>query len=298
MQHTSDNTQVSKIEQALERGVPAVLSDAERSDMKRTLFAHIDAQNTVREPLPSPFFGPWMRFTAGAFAVLCVMSMTGVAAEWSLPGEPLYAVKLDIVEPVMLAFELPDATPVAEHVWRLERRLSEVRALQAESALDATTAAVVIEEVTQSVQTVEAEADGAIRTNAAEALQSIDRAAALIDAHDSLLIVHDTEDALDVLAYELDDARDAAVEDLLTETASSSLAEYVDVSIDDISATIDAATLSDTTHDAVEAYMEEALHALDDLSDTSLAETVEHVSEANQRILIETYLAEEVSNGL
>ena len=274
------------LEEVLRKGEPDTLSLSERTDMKRTLLAHINL-HVEKVPTRSPFTGFFPRIILGAAFACLVVVFTGVAAENSGPGDPLYLVKLQVIDPITMAFELPHGDIIAAHTWKLERRLEEARILEEEARLDDAVAAVLIEEVTESARAIEDEVDGVVHANTSAGLVSIDRVSALLDAHDAVLTGHDLANTLGMLSHEVNDARNAAVVDILQNAASTSVSDYIDASLQDIAESLEGGTLSADTINSIEVYIEEISVTL---AEADYAETVEHISEANQRILVEAYL--------
>jgi hypothetical protein len=287
MKEETYHNNIQQIESTLQKGVPDTLSLSERTDMKRVLFSRIDGQ-VKRAPVRSPFFGFLPRIALGAVFASVMLVFTGVAADQSMPGDALYMVKLKVMEPVTRAFEIPDADPVAEQIWLLERRLDEARILEANAVLNGEAATVLLEEVSESARAVELEVDAMVHADTSKALVSIDRVSALLEAHDELLTNHDLANMLSLLSYDVDDARNEAVADMLQNAASTSVSEYINASLHDIAASLEDGNLSPGTIDSIEGYIEEVATAL---TEADYAETVEHISEANQRILVEAYLS-------
>ncbi len=125
------------------------LSESERISMRNTLLAHMSAH-----PAKAPFairmadalaaladsFGEQstgsLRFVPAALAMVMVVGLgTAYAAEGAVPGDALYAVKLNVNEPLQGALALTEKSKASWQTERIERRLTEAEALAAEGRL-------------------------------------------------------------------------------------------------------------------------------------------------------------------
>jgi hypothetical protein len=130
------------------------LTKTEAQDMREHLLAYSDMHNTITAPTVSPFFSYFSHvrialsqisfsrpLIASGLILVILVSGTGVsyAAEDSLPGQPLYAVKVSVVEPIQGALI---TQPVAKAQWEntlASRRLDEASKLAAQNNLGTTT---------------------------------------------------------------------------------------------------------------------------------------------------------------
>lgn len=116
------------------------LSASERTRMRAELAAFADL-HTLPTPAPkrSPF-AEW-RMLSRAFAVLLLMvgvvGGSAYASSDALPGDPLYAVKLSIAEPLQATLIPTKEGKAAWHAVLAERRLEEAAKLAVEGKLDA-----------------------------------------------------------------------------------------------------------------------------------------------------------------
>jgi hypothetical protein len=145
------------------------------------------------QKISSPFsiFYSYSRIAiVGAMAILLLVGGTGVsfAAQNTLPGQPLYAVKVDVTEPLQGAFI---TSPVAKAEWQntlAERRLEEATTLAAQNNLSSSTEAYIGSQVALHVQASEQDSDALAA--AGEATSSLSNQADLqarLDAHTQLL---------------------------------------------------------------------------------------------------------------
>lgn len=125
------------------------LTDSERVSMRNALLAHI-AEHPAKLPLSMRFaemlrslgdaFGSQrestLRFVPATLAMVLVVGLgTAYAAEGALPGQPLYAVKLNLNEPLKGAIAVSESAEASWQTERLERRLAEAEVLLAKGEL-------------------------------------------------------------------------------------------------------------------------------------------------------------------
>lgn len=125
------------------------LSQSERLLMRNTLISHMQ-ENPARVPfrirvadmltsLADALGGQTatrMKFVPSALAMVLVIGVgTSYAAEGALPGDALYAIKLNVNESVKGAFAVSDESQASWHTEKIERRLVEAEALVAEGKL-------------------------------------------------------------------------------------------------------------------------------------------------------------------
>lgn len=123
------------------------LSDAERARMRSELAAYASYHGVRALPKRSAAQG-WLahfrRPLPAALGILvAVLAATGgiaYAAEGALPGNPLYGVKVGVVEPVQGAFAVSTEAQAAWQMTLAERRLFEAATLAAHNELSTTTA--------------------------------------------------------------------------------------------------------------------------------------------------------------
>jgi hypothetical protein len=148
------STDEQKIVDFLDALRHVTLSKTEAQDMRERLAAYSDMHNAISAPIRSPFFSYFSQtrsvFSRASFSrpliaigmvLVILVGTTGVsyAAENSLPGQPLYAVKVSVVEPIQGALI---TQPVAKAQWQAElanRRLNEASTLAAQNNLGTST---------------------------------------------------------------------------------------------------------------------------------------------------------------
>lgn len=140
------------------RSFPKIrLTARERAEVRRTLV------NLMQQyPLPESTLRPRMRLflrpVAFTLALLLVITTAGVgityAAERSLPGSPLYAIKINVNEKIQGTLA---STPQEQAQWniqRIERRLEEAEQLIASSRLDIQTSTSLADAVTKNRKSI------------------------------------------------------------------------------------------------------------------------------------------------
>lgn len=134
---------------ALLKGVR--LSEAERSAMLKNIYREA-AATSVTKAVPSPFsftaFFQNHRYASSFAVVVFLMAGMAEASALSLPGDPLYGIKINVVEPVALALQLSETSKNEYRVAVLQERIEEIQKLKAEGRLsfDAETISHVIAE--------------------------------------------------------------------------------------------------------------------------------------------------------
>jgi hypothetical protein len=151
------------------------LTKTETDSMRENLRAYADLHTTptlleISKPILSPFsfaYGTsYIRTYSRAFAslalvILLLVGTTGVtyAAGNTLPGQPLYVVKVSVVEPIQGALI---TNPVKKAEWQNEltqRRLVEASTLAAENKLSSSTQVYLAQAVTEHVTQSENDSD-------------------------------------------------------------------------------------------------------------------------------------------
>jgi hypothetical protein len=118
-----------EIEKILQRPASVSLSASEKTDMKSALISHAQESLRYERPVVSPWSG-WLKQASVSFAAtVLVMVGTAYASDDSLPGEPLYAVKVHVVEELVGFTKLDTDDKFAYDVALMETRLDELQEL-------------------------------------------------------------------------------------------------------------------------------------------------------------------------
>lgn len=156
---------MNKLYEQLNRDAAHIrLTPGEKNAMRAAIFG---APSTVAVHRSRYIFmsSVWMRALAAVLIVVFAGSGTAFASQGALPGQPLYAVKTKIVEPVRLALAGSPAAKAAVHVAIAQERVAEAEALAQQGALDATTSEQLAGDFEQHAQSAVALADEASSTD-------------------------------------------------------------------------------------------------------------------------------------
>lgn len=295
---SSNNSSSKDIEVRLTQNDQPVLSVSEKLDMKSSLMTYADFYTPVSTSPVLPWYRTSTLFTpvVSMVVLLVVIVGTGTSVANSLPGESLYAVKLQVVEPLEFALFSPADSIARTQTVLMERRLEEVHQLLDETgvlsvaATDDVTAA--LAEYTDTLtSSIANEATSTVST-----LAVLDTASALIDAHDVLLnqdaSFDDSEEMFNSLADTLKDTQIEYVSELITDTGTSTLSIYLDQALDDIASELSQTEHTTGTVASTSDYLDEATGAL---SRQQYEDAHEAIAEANQLLLTEGYIEDDES---
>lgn len=196
------------IEYALRELRGITLADKAKARLRADLSAYADFHAAVpagATPAPAASRGSfawlslhaWYRAGAALLAVLLIAGGTAYASEDALPGSPLYTVKVNIKEPIEVAFAASPLEKAEKHAELAERRLEEATKLAVNASLDEGTQAYLEQEFGEHVDDSLAAADTLAQSGEEEA--SLD-----VRSHlESSLVAH--ADILDLVEDKLDD---------------------------------------------------------------------------------------------
>lgn len=112
------------------------LSDAEKTAMLKGIYSEGDIPNVT---MPSPFtftaFFQSHRYVSTFAAVVLLIGGTAHASFDSLPGDPLYGIKVNVIEPAVLTVRLEETAKNEYRVAILQERVEEIQKLKAEGRL-------------------------------------------------------------------------------------------------------------------------------------------------------------------
>jgi hypothetical protein len=115
------------------------LSPKEKQSMRVQVYAMMEVPRAV--PSTYRWFSPRFSVPIAALLLIGLTSGTAFAAQSALPGDPLYAIKVNVTEPVQGALATTPKAKAEWHVQVAETRLEEGEALAASGKLTATTSA-------------------------------------------------------------------------------------------------------------------------------------------------------------
>lgn len=229
------------------------LTDAEKARGRALLATRMQANPL---PVASPFMpwlSPWVR--GGVLAtVFLMLGATGVAAASAdaLPHEPLYAVKVGIVEPVRIAVTLDPKARAALQVELADTRLKEIARASVEHPLPPEAAERVASLLSEHIESAQ-ETISALDTNRkpADALELAAELQATLESHAEVLTDVDASTPAinapltavqEILEREAEQTRDLAEEAAtgLEDIPESELAEPVADHAEETGAALDA----------------------------------------------------------
>ncbi len=286
------------IEQLLASGKTHSLSSTDKNAIKSLLLSHATAslQHEVKKA-PSPWMTWFLRGSVSFAAVLVMFIGTAYAAQDSLPGEPLYAIKVHVVEEVIALTKTETSERMTYDLSLMETRLSELQALSGQteilSAKDLEVIGDQIEEhATHLTDTIEittvAELPHEEKIELLSKLSGITQAqVAITTADDNLTTI--SEAILD-MQTNTDDSLAGVVQDFASEQEAEVVEQYLSEQITEVSEQVTESTTDEATRDFVEYHLTEAN---DSLADGAITEAIISVLEAQQTIGAEAYLEEQ-----
>lgn len=283
------------IEQLLMSGKKLTLSTDERSSIKSTLLAH--ATQTLqheKRSIPSPWTSWVLRGSVSFASLLIVFVGTAYASQDSLPGEPLYAMKVHVVEEMIALTKIEPSERVAYDISLMETRLTELKALADQSETPAQEDLTALtdqigEHITDIAITLDttntSEMPHEEKIKALSKISGIAKAQAKITKNEEDLsviseTVQDTQDSAS-------DSLNSAVQDFANDQPAESVNEYLSDQITVVSEQISASTTDENTRDSAEQH----LHDVDEsLIDGNTTDALVSVLEAQQTIAVDAYL--------
>lgn len=283
------------IENLLMSGGKLSLSTHEKTSIKSTLLKH--AQQTLkyeRGPIPSPWTSWVLRGSVSLASLLAVFVGTAYASQGSLPGEPLYAMKVHIVEEMIAFTKTEPNEHVAYDISLMETRLTELQALadQSETPTQEDLAALTdqigehVADITTTLETTKtSKMPHEEKIKVLSKLSGITKAQAKItkDEKDLSVISETVQDTQETTS----DSLNSAVEDFADEQTAELVNDYLSDQIAVVSDQINASTTDENTRDSAEQHLHDADESLID-GDTT--DALVSVLEAQQTIAIDTYL--------
>jgi hypothetical protein len=135
------------------------LDARERTSMREQLLAYTEAHPMPAKALPSPFWSVFasspLRYALSALLIFGTLGGVTYAAEDTVPGDILYAVKVSVTEPAVQSLAVSEQAKAKWQATRAERRLSEAVRLAAEDKLDADTSTYLAREFEKAADSTE-----------------------------------------------------------------------------------------------------------------------------------------------
>lgn len=107
------------------------ISDVKKNAMLSSIYSESMISNWSTPSLLSPYFSFFKQKTFVALAaVVLLISGTAHASAQSLPGDPLYGIKVNVLEPIRLTFRLSDRSKNEYKISLLKKRVDELEQLK------------------------------------------------------------------------------------------------------------------------------------------------------------------------
>lgn len=282
MKQDSDN-----LEHLFAPSKTVALSASEHQELWESLKAYAEF-HPAKQPSKKSFFAHSLyRFASVSVAGLTLFVGTAYAAQTSLPGDTLYPIKVEVVEPLLGTLETSEADKLAYQVALLERRLDEVQQLEVVAAEEPEVTSIsseyIEEHVSDLLEVVAMDSDESLGEELV--LETLTRAKGIARAHD---VIHDsiTSNSADIPSVA---KIDAAYETEATSFAEEHPAEaltYIESILDDF----DEATATSTTDTPSEVTPEKLSEVADALKEGSIDEALSSASELQEELIVSEYL--------
>lgn len=288
------------IENLLMSGKKVSLSTHEKANIKSVLLDH--ATQTLKHErlsIPSPWTSWVMRGAVSFASLLIVFVGTAFASQDSLPGEPLYAMKVHVVEEMVSLTKLNLDDKISYDVLLMETRLSEIKTLVLAGDIiepdDLNGIALQIAEHVDEITTAFEDAEENEVSNE-EKIETLSKLTGIIEAQEE---VAETSKDLGSLADKIHSSQQesetslmSAVEDFVDEESPETVSEYLSDQIAEVGTDANATTTDEVVRDGVESYLNEVSEYLIEGSTTN---ALDAILEAQQIIDTDEYI-NEVSN--
>lgn len=285
----------TEIEQLLIKERDLSLKREEKLSIKTMLLDH--AAQTLRYE-KRPVVSPWMSWlTKGSMALaslLIVASGTGYASQSSLPGEPLYAVKVNMVEEMVELTKINPRDRIAYDITLMETRLSEIKEILAQDeTLQSEDFEVLTDQIEEHVdectQTLN-QTENTVMTyeqkiEALTALSGVAKAQVRITQDDAELT--GVSDTLEGTRKSASNALESTVEHFVDDESAEVVHDYLSDQITEVGAYIQASTTDARIRDSALRH----IHDVDEaLTDGDADEAVMSILEAQEVFTVHTYL--------
>jgi hypothetical protein len=283
------------MEQLLMSGKNLSLSSHEKASIKSALLEHISQSlKHEKQPIPSPWTS-WVLRGSVAFASLLIMFIgTTYASQDSLPGEPLYVMKIHVFEEMVALTKIQPSEHLAYDLSLMETRLKELQTITNQSEihspedLTAVSTQIVahVTDITKLLETVnESEIPETDKITALSTLSSITKAQAKVIKNESELssITEITINTQEITS----DILNSAIQDFTADQPIESVNEYLSEQLTTISQQLHASTTNETARDTAGQHLQNVDEAL--ISGNTTAALIS-ILEAQQTIESEEYL--------
>lgn len=290
------------IENLLMSGKKLQLEESEKATVKSMLLQH--AQKSIqyeRKSIPSPWSSWVMRGSVSVASLLLIFVGTAYASQDSLPGEPLYAMKVHVVEEMVALTKVTPDEKVAYDTVLMEKRLSELQQLiEIEETPEPEVLEAVADQIDEHIAhvtevidtTPENEFPHESKIDALTKLSGISKAQSKIAKHEKKLatIVSSLEGS-DTTASE---SLVSTVEEFVNEGTPEEVNSYLSEQITDVGEQVQASTTDETVRDTAERHLNDVNEAL---TDGDTGEALISILEAQEVIDVEAYLEQSIETS-
>jgi hypothetical protein len=215
-----------------------------------------------------------------------VYKRQGYAAQNSLPGDSLYTLKVEVIEPLAGTLETTEAEKLAYQISLLERRLEEVKLLQEENPDSVAISTEYVDEHVESILAVVSEdTDASLPEDLV--LETLVKAKGITRAHEILneeqTIASTTQEPID----KLDVAYEATADSFAEEHPSDALT-YLDSILEEFD-TADNASSTTPMTETTKTDLDDVAAALEE---GSIDEALSSASSIQEELLVTEYLSE------
>jgi hypothetical protein len=281
------------IEQLLQRGEGA-LAPTDKAAIKAALLAHAHESLRYESKSALSCWSSWLMRGASSFAVFTLLFVgTAYAAQDSMPGEPLYAMKVHVVETMIAQTKFDTTSRLAYDTALMEARLAELRTLTEQSLPpEPEVVALVASQIDEHMNdVVNAIAETTEELSHEDTIAALTNMSALAEAQVRL-----TEDKVGYRALKdgVEDAvviTDGAIEDAVADftatTEVETVGEYLREQIEELGSHMTATSTDDAGRAVVEEGLRDAGAAL---AEGAVSEAIMVVTEVQQAIITENHI--------
>lgn len=250
-------------EELLQTGKNISLSAGERDEMKSTLLSYAQYHGVKEKTAPRRAWTSlvWVRTMAASAVALVLFVGTGYASTDSLPGEPLYALKVNVVEELVTATKFTEQSQLAHNTVLTNRRLAEVRELARTDRLTAESVTALETELDELVfelhEIIESDTDGSLTTEST--LEATNNTAAITAASNKIVRTKASADIAELLEDVVDDAaafNTEEMQDFITSASDDMISQYIADQLQELSQQVSAG-MATSTRLKTQEYIEE-----------------------------------------
>jgi hypothetical protein len=283
------------IEQLLMSGKKLSLSTHEKALIKSTLLEHATETFKHETPAVPSLWTSWMIRSSISFASLLIVFVgTAYASNDSLPGEPLYAMKVHVVEEMISLTKTNPEERVAYDIKLMENRLVEIKEIVRNNIdIAPENLAVLTDRIDEHVSdvTITLEETSSDQIPHEEKIKMLTKLSGVTKAQ---IKIAQKAPELTEMAKNIEKRQESAseavtatIEKLVAHESVANVNEYLSDQITEVGEHVNASTTDEPTRDAVERHLHDVDKALIG-KDTTKA--IISILEAQQEISTEEYL--------